>query len=210
MKIARFDRQACESFLRMLWPAEPLPASLVVFTKPGALCTWCRDIGQALTIAAKNYRHRDVYFGVALQDQAAALAKAREKKPAVLVNKVRGSSCSAAAIPGLWVDLDVKGPSHSEPNLPPDLDSALSLLEVVPQKPTLIVNSGHGVHVYWLFHEPWILASDEDRRRAGEMLQRLQDAIRTEAAIHGWKLDPTADLARLLRLPGTLNHKGAR
>jgi hypothetical protein len=61
------------------------------------------------------------------------------------------------------------------------------------------VASGGGVHAYWLTDEPWLCSSPESR----EAIAVLQ---------HAWVLkvgaDPTVhDLARILRVPGTLNHK---
>jgi hypothetical protein len=47
-----------------------------------------------------------------------------------------------------------------------------------------------------------------DRAAAASLSQRLQGTLRSAAARQGWKLDNTSDLSRILRIPGTLNHKG--
>lgn len=63
----------------------------------------------------------------------------------------------------------------------------------------LIVNSGRGLHVYWLLDEP---ATPEEWLPVAEGLK--------EACItHGLKADPvvTSDVARVLRVPGTQNFK---
>jgi hypothetical protein len=65
--------------------------------------------------------------------------------------------------------------------------------------PSAVVDSGGGLHGYWLLHEPFVLDSD-DRRAAVEIIQRLWvQAIGADAAVH--------DLVRILRIPGTLNFK---
>jgi len=65
-------------------------------------------------------------------------------------------------------------------------------------KPTL-VNSGGGVHVYWTLDEPV----------SRETWQPLADKLKYLCDVHGLFADPsvTADPARILRIPGTLNLK---
>jgi hypothetical protein len=45
--------------------------------------------------------------------------------------------------------------------------------------PSVIVDSGGGIHGYWLLREPWLLDSD-DARQAAEIVQRawVQQVIR--------------------------------
>jgi putative DNA primase/helicase len=148
-----------------------------------------------------------VFFGVALQDAAAALAIARGTRPDASLRSVRGREDTAVALPAIWVDLDVAGEGHSSNTLPPDRDAALALLDAVPCRPSIVVRTGGGFHVYWLFKEMWILDSAAERRAAKSLLQRVQNALRAEARRHGWSIDHTAELSRVLRLPGTFNHK---
>jgi energy-coupling factor transporter ATP-binding protein EcfA2 len=70
-----------------------------------------------------------------------------------------------------------------------------------------VIGSGHGFQVWWLFREPWILESVEERERAAALLRRFQATMRAHAAIRGWVIDSTYDLARVLRPPGTINRK---
>ncbi len=198
-------------FLRALYPGSERPGRLVLWSKSrrsGKKHTdWTHSLVQAARLA-RRYRHtRDVYFGIALQDKERALAVARRRRPRAGKSTVRGSEASAIALPALWVDLDVAGPGHSSNRLPPDRAAALGLLEAAPRPPSIIVDSGGGLHVYWLLREPLLLATGADRRRAKDLVQRLQAALREAAESHGWRIDNTANLAQLLRLPGTLNHK---
>lgn len=66
--------------------------------------------------------------------------------------------------------------------------------------PSVAVDSGGGIHGYWLLKEPWILEND-DVRSAAELVQRswVQNVIGADPSVH--------DLVRILRIPGTFNFK---
>lgn len=151
---------------------------------------------QAMVAAAGQLSAaHDVYFGLG--------ATAQPLPP----NERAKADSSVAAIPGLWIDIDVRHPvAHSAQNLPPDVPAAMGLLPA-ELPPSIIVWSGYGIHVYWLFREPWIFDGPEERRRAAKLLKSLQAVIKNSAACSGWKLDTTSDLARVMRVPGTLNRK---
>ena len=60
------------------------------------------------------------------------------------------------AIPGLWLDLDYRQPRRPQGAASAAADrrrSTDALLDAAPYKPSLIVHSGHGLQVYWLFKE---------------------------------------------------------
>jgi hypothetical protein len=60
--------------------------------------------------------------------------------------------------------------------------------------PTLTIASGHGVHAYWRLSEPIL-----DMELWSKLQKRLIAILGSDAAIH--------DPARLMRLPGFINHK---
>ena len=91
-------------------------------------------------------------------------------------------------------------------SLPTTIEEALSIFPDFLQ-PTTVIWTGNGLHVYWLFKVPWQLNSPEENRRAAILSIRLQSFIKKLAEKQGWYLDSTADLSRILRVPGTLNHK---
>ena len=70
--------------------------------------------------------------------------------------------------------------------------------DLVPE-PSAKVASGGGYHTYWFFHEPWRLDTDGDREAA----KVLQAAWVVFTGGDGG----AKDLARVLRVPGTFNHK---
>lgn len=65
-------------------------------------------------------------------------------------------------------------------------------------KPT-IVDSGRGIHVYWTFTEPVDKA----------VWKPVAEGLKFLCVKHGFKSDPacTADISRILRVPGTYNYK---
>lgn len=121
----------------------------------------------------------------------------------------RIKSANAAGIMGLWADIDIADPDvHKKWNLPPSIDAAIELLKSAQVEPTLIVHSGHGLQAWWLFNEFWSFDSEEDRLEAAGLAQRWNTTLQVRAAEKQWVVDSTFDLARVMRVPGTLNRKG--
>jgi Protein of unknown function (DUF3631)/RepB DNA-primase from phage plasmid len=74
---------------------------------------------------------------------------------------------------------------------------ATARLDAFPLQPSAVINSGNGWHCYWLLREPFAFPGEADQ--AGALLRRLAATL---------DADPGAtDLARVLRVPGTLNMK---
>ena len=121
----------------------------------------------------------------------------------------RGTTDDVIGIPGLWLDLDYHSPGAHKVKqpLPPGEDAALSLLDAAPYKPSLIVHSGHGLQVYWLFKEIAVFDSKAQREAFGRLCRGWQQLFRQAGREKGWHVDSTADLARVLRIPGTRNLK---
>lgn len=97
-----------------------------------------------------------------------------------------GNKGHCKEIPALWADIDFKTIPEEE---------AWELLRKFAIPPSVIVASGGGLHCYWLLaeHAP---ASDS---RVEPILRGLARALRADPS--------AAELARIMRLPGTLNHK---
>jgi hypothetical protein len=98
-----------------------------------------------------------------------------------------GTKDNIISIPAIWCDCDYK-----------DIDRKALWKEIqaFPFYPSLIVKSGGGTHLYWQLNEP---ATKDD-------IPKIEDAnLRMAARLHG---DMNAcDAARILRVPGTKNHK---
>ena len=119
----------------------------------------------------------------------------------------RGKIDDVVAIPGLWLDIDCAEGQHSAANLPTFEEAELKLLTAFPS-PSILVHSGGGLHAYWLFPELSSTKDKVERETIKKLSERFQKAfIRFAKETNGWKLDNTSDLARVLRIPGSMNHK---
>jgi len=150
--------------------------------------------GKAVQLAAQG----DVFFSLGLHREAGDAHH-------------RGAADGVLAVPGVWIDLDIAGATHGDvkKNYFPDQAQALAFLAALPLRPSLIVASGGGLHVYWIFRELWVFEDDAERADAAALVEGWQAYIRAKAKAAGYDVDPTADLSRILRIPGTHNHKAS-
>jgi hypothetical protein len=172
------------------------PGFIPIFTHTTKRTRWiaASSPAEAGRVAVECGRERDTYFGIGLHKEA--LGEGR-----------RGTVAGVIALPGLWADLDVEGEAHEADNLPPTGEDAMRITEAIPLRPTLIVNSGHGLQVWWLFKELWIFEDEAERREAQELSRRFQATLKQKARGYGWWMDGTHDISRVFRPPETLNHK---
>lgn len=171
---------------------------------------WCATIEQAVATTHFLDETADTYHHVALHDrdramqEAVAKAKKENVAPPSRIEDTRGSSASARAIGGLWVDGDVKGDKHAKDDLPENIDIIIATMHAMPVKPTWIIKTGGGVHGWWFMKEPWRFETKEEWMQARRLSKGWQAHFRK---LLRHDLDSTHDLARLMRLPGTRSHK---
>ena len=155
----------------------------------------------ANSIQVFNRKPFGVSFSMGLTDKPVLSDKGYPKK---------ASDSDIVAIPCLWCDIDVKSAVHAEENLFPDIESVLSMIDSELQplglSPNIIVNSGYGVHLYWIFDSPIVFNSNENRQLAKSLLTKIQAVIRHLS--NGYTIDKTDDLSRTLRIPESFNWKG--
>jgi putative DNA primase/helicase len=141
----------------------------------------------------------DVYvgFGFVTRDAIQSIGKYR-----------RPSANDVAGLPGLWLDLDVEGTPAGRGGVKntgaPSLEAAIEAAHMIVE-PTLLILSGGGVHAWWLFDEPLIFASKGEREHAQLVPARWQEKHCQQA---DFPIDAAHDLARVMRVAGTRNHKG--
>ena len=119
---------------------------IAVFTMPTRRTAFFATAEEATEYALRRAGSLDVYFGVGLI----------HGEP-----KGRGKLSDVAAVAGLHADIDLPCGKRADKPLPATLDEVASLWAPFGMEPTLVVLSGHGVHVYWLFREPWVFESDK-------------------------------------------------
>ena len=120
----------------------------------------------------------------------------------------RGRACieHAVRVTAPWADVD--GPHRTEGGVfkdgPKTTRQAIAALDRLPIPPSVLVTSGTpgSVHAYW-----HLKTRLDDMKRAAALVEGWQRVIRTAWRRRGWVLDHAHDLARVLRIPGTLNHK---
>ena len=165
---------------------------LSIFCLPGKTTRRFANIPDAVVFADQQAASQDVYFGLGL---IAGNPKGRGKIEDII------------GIGGLWADIDIANHEHKKKNLPPDIETAHKLLNKIPLSPSIIVSTGGGLHVYWVFKELWCFEDEAEKRQACSLSRRLAGTIVNAAAEAGYEVDSVGDLTRVLRLPGTQNHK---
>jgi AraC-like DNA-binding protein len=183
-----------EEFLNMLF-AEAVAENrrLCVFTLPDRRTRHFSSLTAAALHAVEEAKTKEVYFGVGLAGRNFGR---------------RNSASDIAAIVGLWADVDLAAPWRADKPLPRTIDEARAILDKLPLAPSVLVDSGHGLHAYWLFKEPWTFETDDERIEAAKRAKGWVETVRNAARSFGWDMDSVGDLARVLRLPGTVNRKG--
>ncbi len=127
----------------------------------------------------------------------------------------RGSAALSLGLPALWADIDIEGPGHKHDpakqngrRLPPTVEAAREIVagSGLPA-PSVVVHTGGGVHAYWQL-DPAAVLDDDNRAPLAYLSMAWQAALQRSAHTFGWEYGTgVGDLARVLRLPGTVNRK---
>ena len=153
-------------------------------------------VGRAAWMNSVTDKFKDVWFCTSLQSQMGFNKRGNPKAVRLASNALNAKS--------IWVDIDV-GPS--EPGKPPKYATVEEALRAILlfqttvklPPPSAIVFSGGGIHVYWISKEPMVPAVWA-QYASGLKNLLLANAIKCDAGL-------TTDIARILRMPGTFNHK---
>jgi hypothetical protein len=122
----------------------------------------------------------------------------------------RGSEPDTLAIPGVWADIDTTEGSHgvSPSGMPlPGSEGATELINSLGLEPSVLVHSGGGLQAWWLFEEPWVFTTPEEREKAKWFSGLFGATLVEHGRRMGFHVDNVSDLPRLLRPAGTVNHK---
>ena len=119
--------------------------------------------------------------------------------PALFADQSRKKD-QAQTVRALWIDADA-GPGKEYASVK---EAAHAVLDWASGKglptPTHVVNSGNGLHVYWVLDQAYPVADWLP------VAQQLKQALSVDRVVNDAQV--TADAARILRVPGTYNHKG--
>lgn len=122
-------------------------------------------------------------------------------------DKGRGSEAESLNLPGLWADLDICGPGHkTDKPLPATVEDAMRIIEVsgLPE-PTVWIHSGGGLYPWWLLANSVEITDLESMKILSSNWQTIiEHASKKLGYSYGTGVK---DLARVLRIPGTINRK---
>ena len=180
-------------FLNDLWRYKPEEQFILIWTQPDKRSRWFSSVEAAAEYVGSVNGSRDVYVGVGLAGKEYGPAR-------------RCASDEITSIAGICSDLDLLSDAHKGKPLPRTIEQALSILPTIMQ-PTLIILTGNGLQCWWLLKEPYVFENVEDRKSVARLVTRWHTLLRLNAAARGWVYDRLSDLARVLRVPGTRNHK---
>jgi hypothetical protein len=134
----------------------------------------------------------DIYYCLSLQSKAGI-----NKRGSPIAER---SLQNALAVKALWLDIDVKEPPNGYATVQEAWAALKDFYRVVGlPRPSAMVASGGGLHVYWISKTPLTL----------DQWRPLAVGLKNAALKHGLRCDAccTIDAARILRVPGTWNCK---
>lgn len=141
---------------------------------------WC-STPQAIEKVVAKFPKNSVYYGLSPRSK-----KGKGKKPDIV------------CVPFLWADVDVNKRGW-------DMGKTVQAIHSLPVelRPTAMIHSGGGLHLYWQLQTPLTLNSgDPEWHEAVEMIETLNKRL---AGLVGG--DAVQDITRVLRVPGSLNPK---
>jgi len=156
------------------------------WVNPGKISYWFTV--DALPTAIKPGFSRNLYFGV---NPCAVIPPTNARNEPRPPAEVRAQLAQIAALNCLFAEFDTPAGG--------DKLEVLTHIRLLTPAPTVIIDSGGGYHCYWLLDKPLML-TDADTREYARSLEK-----RWVAFVKGDK--GAADLARVLRVPGSRNWK---
>ena len=157
------------------------------------------DTAALKSMAQKAIEYNDnganVFVGVNLTDSPVQSPK-RAKKADI--------TFQTAIIADIDIENGLWHKSDNNKKYPATFEQAKNFL---PFTPTILIDSGAGLHAYNLFNSPVRLDDDLARKQAENIGADYIQMIREKAGEYKSAVDSVQDLPRILRLPGTYNLK---
>lgn len=186
-----------KKFYDLLYSDKPETHQVYIWTLPDKISHFFVDHDHLTAKAELLKNKNDIYYGIGTSPKDFGKFK-------------RCAAKDIAGIPCLWLDVDIiNDKAHSKENLFKTTKDAIEFLKKIPLEPTAIINSGNGLHVYWIFNEFWDFGGSDVERVKAAKLAALWNLTIKELAYknHRIDLDSTFDLARVFRVPDTFNLK---
>lgn len=193
------DLEQISQFAKLLLPySVPDGSVAALWGLPSKQCLWPKNSEEFTEMAAAaDAKGEDIYVGVALRREG-------------LGKFVRGVADDCTYVLGVGIDIDIGADGHAGPKKRfPTVEAAIDCCAgAVALQPTVTVHSGGGLHLWWLYREPFEIASKADHNVAANVAREWNMRICEAARKHGgYSVDSVFDLPRVLRIPGTRNRK---
>lgn len=204
----KVDRDTVRAYLTEMYL--DVPGLLQIWTTPAKgsgefFSTDEEGIEQAVTSIDASYElsgQQGIYARVT------TLAKVPDPGPTGV--RGRGAVSLSSHFIGLWTDIDFGTVGHAAgEKLPPDMASAQAIYDAsgLPEA-SLVVTSGGGLYHIVKLGEPLDITDAEIRMRISALSRRWQQRVEASAKKMGYSYGTgVSDLARVLRVPGTINAK---
>jgi hypothetical protein len=141
-------------------------------------------------ILTKNAQGYGAYFGVTVSGVAHPPEQRQNEHGREYTFYPRRKKADVTHAPALWVDVD--GVTAEE---------GYARVCRAPVPPSIVVRSGGGVHAYWLLNQPAVINPSTR--------EEFETTLRAMAKATGGD-EQTCEVARVMRLPGTVNTKPGR
>lgn len=140
------------------------------------------DSGKALDFISSKANTDNIYFGVSSRKDNSS-----------------GKKRNCHKLKALFVDIDCGQDGHKKESVFKSKQDALRHIDKMKfPRPTGVIDSGNGLHLYWILIQPITFNSNKDINQTESLLKQL-------SLIFGG--DTAYDISRLLRVPGTFNYK---
>lgn len=136
---------------------------------------------------------KDIFFCLSRQ---AICGKTKNGYPSPIRNAE-----GAMLVKALWADVDVKEPPKGYADMGEAIDAVIAFCHAysLPNPSAMVASGSGGLHVYWI----------SDRPMTVDLWRPYAEGLKTAMLQHGLRADVgcTTDVARVLRVPNTLNYK---
>lgn len=181
-----------KSLVNIHWTFKPKDAKRA--TLPGRACRTIDEACKNIDWVSNKGDNSDIYVCMSSQ----LTGEERKTEKGYSYYKAIRNQNNVYTLKSLFIDLDIKDGAYSSPA---EAIGALTkfLADTKLPRPTVIVGSGGGLHIYWVLDVPI----------SREEWQPLANGLAEATKQFGFVCDTqcTVDSVRVLRVPGTLNHK---
>lgn len=197
-------------FLKVLWGESKGWAELTAISKTGVQSFPFQSPDSIESLLASSVNHNktaNVYMGVCLRREQWPRASGKKGPDGKPLFEFRGTEANALLSWVVWVEFDFASPEDGAGHKGRVVDPAQAKkwLAEFPLKPSIILRSGGGIQVYWLLKEP---AEGDDLWRVKATNKALVEFFTTSIDGKKYGADTqSVDLARILRIPGSMNVK---